>query len=156
MLRRTLFVGLISGVALVLSAAAAIAAPTVPNGTTSTFLDAPAGEVCPFHVVVTITANSTIRAIRPNGVQVIAGPGVATATNEDTGRSATYNVSGPGTFDPATNRLTLFGQGLIDQPSSVGSPFLITTSGKVSFIVEQPIDQALRGHISHDICAELA
>jgi hypothetical protein len=77
-------------------------------------------------------------------------------TNQVTGESRTYNISGPGRFDPATNRLTLFGQSLIVQPSSVGTPFLIITSGQVGFIVNQPIDQPLRGHIGHDVCAELS
>ena len=114
------------------------------------------GQPCDFQILVEITANAKQRAELPNGVLVITGPGIATVTNRVTGKSITYNISGPGKFDPATNRLSLKGQSLISQPPAVGAPFLITTSGNVSFIVNQPIDQPLRGHISHDVCAELA
>jgi hypothetical protein len=142
--------------ALLLPPSTATAAPQVPGGEAFTFLVAGAGEVCPFPVKITVVAKQSVRTILPNGVQVITGPGTATVENKDTGEQAKFNISGPGKFDPATNRVTLFGQSLIVQPSNVGDPFLITTSGQVGFILNQPIDEPLRGHISHDICAELA
>jgi hypothetical protein len=130
----------------------------VPKGETFTFFEAEAGEVCPFAVRVEVTARQLVRTTLPNGVLVITGPGAATATNLDAEpqKSAVYNVSGPAQFDPATNRITLFGQSLIVQFADAGEPFLITTSGQVGFIINQPIDEPLRGHISHDICSELA
>ncbi len=155
-IRRTVMVPLISLFTLLLAAGLASAAPAVPKGETFTFLEARAGQVCSFDVLVTATVRQLTRTTLPNGVQVITGPGTATATNKETSKSTTYNISGPGKFDPATSSLTLFGQSLIVQQADVGSPFLITTSGQVSFIINQPIDQPLRGHISHDICAELA
>lgn len=155
-IRRAVVVPLLSCITLLLAAGLASAAPAVPKGETFTFLEARAGQVCSFDVLVTATTNQLVRTTLPNGVLVITGPGTATVTNQETGESATYNISGPGTFDPETGRLTLFGQSLIVQPKNVGDPFLITTSGQVSFIINQPIDEPLRGHISHDICAELA
>jgi len=144
------------GVAVGLSPGLASAQPAVPKGERFTFLEAKAGVVCPFPVLITAVADQLVRTTLPNGVQVITGPGTATVTNEATGEQAEFNISGPGQFDPATNRLNLFGQSLIVQTLKVGEPFLITTSGQVGFIVNQPIDEPLRGHISHDICAELA
>jgi hypothetical protein len=117
---------------------------------------ADAGVVCPFPIEITVVANQAVRTTLPNGVQVITGPATATVTNGATLEQAEYNISGPGFFDPATGRLTLGGQSLIVQKVDVGDPFLITTSGRVGFIVNRPIDEPLRGHVSHDICAELA
>jgi hypothetical protein len=108
------------------------------------FADPAAGEVCPFNVLITYVARQDVRATLPNGLQVITGPATATATNEETGKTAVYNISGPGKLDPATKRLTLFGQSLILQSTAVGD-----------FIINRPIDRPLRGHVSHDICAEL-
>jgi hypothetical protein len=154
---RAMIVSLIGGIALVFSAGVAAAQPEVPKGEPFTFAKAKAGELCPFPVLIEAKASQFVRTTLPNGVLVITGPGTATVTNTKTGESATFNISGPGQFDPATNRLTLFGQSLILEFAKVdGTPFVITTSGQVGFIIDQPIDQPLRGHISHDICAELA
>src|SRR3954464_4926894 len=90
---------LLCSIALGLSSGLASAQPKVPKGETFEFLNAAAGEVCPFPVRVQITANQAVRTTLPNGVQVITGPATATATNLTTGESANYNVSGPGTFD---------------------------------------------------------
>jgi hypothetical protein len=143
-------------VALGLSSGLASAEPVVPGGEPFTYLEAEAGEVCPFPVTITAVADQSVRTTLPNGVQVITGPATATVTNMTTLEQATYNISCPGFYDPATGRLTLVGQSLIVQTVDVGEPFLITTSGRVGFIVNQPIDEPLRGHVSHDICAELA
>ena len=149
-------VPLVSLSALLLIAGPAEAVPAVPNGTTLDPFETP----CPdFRVRVEQTSNSLIRTELPNGVQVIAGAGIAKVTNLETGKSITYNISGPGTFDPATGRLSLKGQSLISNDPSVSGaepPFLWVTSGNVGFIIFQPIDEPLRGHISHDVCAELA
>ena len=114
------------------------------------------GQPCDFEILVEVTAKQFVRAELPNGELVITGPGIATVTNVETKKSITYNISGPGTFDPATNRLSLKGQSLIASGPTDPTPFLITTSGNVSFIQGEPIDEPLRGHISHDVCAELA
>jgi hypothetical protein len=73
--------------------------------------------------------------------------------------SATFNISGPGKFDPATGRLTARGTNVILGPEgSTGDapPFLILTSGTLSFIIGQPIDVPLRGTVRQDVCAALA
>ncbi len=96
------------------------------------------------------------RTVLPNGETVITGAGIAKVTNLDTGKSITYNISGPAKLDKATGRLSLKGQSLIFSGPNDPTPFLITTSGNVGFIINEPIDEPLRGHISHDVCAELA
>jgi hypothetical protein len=71
----------------------------------------------------------------------------------------TYNISGPGTLDEATGRVSLKGLNLISNDPNISGaepPFLWVTSGNVGFILGEPIDQPLRGHILHDVCAELA
>ena len=116
-------------------------------------------RVCDFDVQIDVFSEAVVRATLPNGLLVIAGKTVSTVTNLNTGESADYNISGPGTFDPTTNRLTLRGNNLILGPEgSTGGedPFLIVTGGTLSFIQSEPIDVPLRGHIQHDVCAELA
>ena len=133
------------------------------------------GQPCDFQIRVVVTAkfvadpdpnaplpNGPIRTKLPNGVLVVTGPAIATVTNLVTGKSITYNISGPGKIDdlgdddPNTNHFFLKGQNLISNVIPGTDPFLITTSGNVSFIVNKPIDEPLRGHISHNVCAELA
>jgi hypothetical protein len=101
----------------------------------------------------------SIRTVLPNGLTVVTGPANAKVTNTDTGKSKTYNISGPGKIDFATGRQFLKGQNLISNliDNDELDPFLWVTSGNVSFITGQPIDApGLRGHISHDVCEELA
>ena len=155
MLRRAFWIGLFSSSDVSFFGRPVIAAPNPPGGGALEYLTASAGEICPFPLRIDITAAQAVRTTLPNGLLLITGPATATVTNTESQESLTYNISGPGTFDPTTKRYTLFGQSLIVQPSSVGTPFLITTSGRVSFIENQSIDQPLRGHISHDICSEL-
>src|SRR3954465_8501595 len=153
MFRRVMTAPLVSLSALLLVGRPAEATPAVPGGTTGP-LDL--GQPCNFEISATATTNQFVRAELPNGALVITGPGIATVTNVETGKSITYNISGPGKFDPATNRLSLKGQSLISSGPNDPTPFLITTSGNVSFIQGQPIGEPLRGHVSHDVCAELA
>jgi len=166
MFRRVMTVPLVSLSALLLVGGPAEAAPAVPGGTPQ---EMNLGQPCDFQIRVVVTAkfvadpdpnaplpNGPIRTKLPNGVLVVTGPAIATVTNLVTGKSITYNISGPGKFDPATNRLSVQGQNLISSGPEDKTPFLITTSGNVSFIVNKPIDEPLRGHISHNVCAELA
>lgn len=153
MFRRVMTVPLVSLSALLLVGGPAEAEPTVPGGTPEVV---DLGQPCDFEILVQVTANAKQRAELPNGELVITGPGIATVTNVETGKSITYNISGPGKLDKATGRLSLTGQSLISSGPNDPTPFLITTSGNVGFIIGQPIDEPLRGHISHDVCAELA
>ena len=154
MFRRVMTVPLVSLSALLLVGGPAEAAPAVPGGTPQV-LDL--GQPCEFPIEILATAKfpgeEAIRTVLPNGVLVLTGPAIATVTNLDMGKSITYNISGPGKFDPATNRLSLKGQNLISSGPNDPETFLITTSGNVSFIIGQPID-VLRGRTSHDVCAE--
>ena len=151
-------------VAVLLVAQPAWSAPSVPKGESFTILSPGTGPddvapVCGFPVRIDVTAAQGVRATLPDGSVVITGPAVATVTNLSTGESATYNISGPGVLDPATNRLTARGTNLILGPEgSTGDEdsFLVITSGTLSFVLNQPIDVPLRGTIRHDVCAELA
>jgi hypothetical protein len=164
--RRVMTVPLVSLSGLLLVGGPAEAAPAVPGGTTSDFpFTVPP---CDFPVSATTTAkfvpdpnstelpNGPIRTVLPNGLSVVTGPAIATVTNELTGKSITYNISGPGKIDFNTGFLSLKGQNLIASGPNDPTPFLRITSGNVSFFVNQPPEEALRGHISHDVCAELA
>ena len=88
---------------------------------------------------------------------ILTGPARITFTNTETDVSRTYNISGPAFIDTTTapNGLVLTGPALILQPASIPEdPFLITTSGHVSFTEDNTID-SIQGRITHDICAEL-
>jgi hypothetical protein len=155
---RTTVIQVLCALALLLPAQPAWSAPKVPTGEPFT-LSFGAGEVCDFAIVITGTSAQAARVTLPSGEIVITGPAVATVRNVVTGESVTFNISGPSLFDPQTRRLTLMGTNLIIGPSGSSggdTGFLIFTSGKVSFIVDQPIDEPLRGTVHQDVCAELA
>ena len=160
MSRRVMTVPLVSLSALLLVGGPAEAAPAVPGGTPQP-LDL--GQPCEFPITITATSNAKARAVLPNGLVVATGPATATVTRTDTGKSITCNISGPGKIDdlgdddPNTNHFFLKGQNLISNVIPGTDPFLITTSGNVNFFQGQPFDApGLRGHIGHDVCAELA
>jgi hypothetical protein len=156
MFRRVMTVPLVSLSALLLVGGPAEAVPAVPHGTIFEPFETP----CPgFTVLVEQTSNALERTVLPNGQTVITGAGIAKVTNLKTNESITYNISGPAKFDEETGRLSLTGLSLISNDPAISGaqpPFLWVTSGKVGFIVFKPIDQPLRGHILHDVCAELA
>jgi hypothetical protein len=144
--------------AALLSATQSLAAPAVPDGETST-TDYPAGELCAFPVrIVTVAATTTERPGSTDERLIFTGPIRATVTNTSTLVSRTYNISGPTFVDTTTEPLgiVLTGPALVLQPASlgIGDPFLITTSGRVSFAANKPIDTR-HGRITHDVCAEL-
>ena len=148
----------VSAVILALIGVPASATPSIPKGTPFEFTYE---TTCDFPVEVAGVSGQLVRATLPNGLQVITGPGVATVTNlDDTTLSATYNLSGPVFYDPVTGRVTVVGLNLIGGPEGQVNPgedpFLIVTGGRVSFVLNNPIDDPLRGHILHDVCAELS
>lgn len=152
---------MLCALALLLLAQPALSAPNVPKGQPFTILSpGDVAPVCDFPVRIEGISAQNAHATLPNGLIVIAGPAVATVTNLSTGTSATYNISGPYLYDPATNRVIVFGTNLIIGPEGSSGPprtkFLIVTSGTVSFILDQPIDVPLRGTVTHNVCAELA
>ena len=138
---RTTFVQVSCASALLLLAQPALAQETFPAGT-----------LCDFEVSIVQTGAQQQRVELPNGVLIFTGRSTATVTNEETGVSRTYNVSGPTQFDPSTGRVTLFGPSLVLEPERDG--FLIYTRGQVTFIVNESIDKQLGNQ--RDVCAQLA
>jgi len=117
----------------------------------------PAGELCDFAVSIEVVSAAEQRPASPNANQIFTGPARVTVTNIETDVSRTYNISGPSFVDTTTGIPVLTGPALILQPASrnVGDPFLITTSGRVTFIENFTIEN-IQGRITHDICAELS
>jgi hypothetical protein len=143
--------------AALLSATQSVAAPAVPNGETF-FIEGSAGEYCPFAVSIEVVSAAKERPGSTDGNLILTGPARITVTNTETDMSRTYNISGPTFIDTTTgpNGLVLTGPALILQPASIHpeDPFLITTSGRVSFTEDNTIDR-IQGRIAHDVCAEL-
>jgi hypothetical protein len=111
----------------------------------------PAGTACEFEVSIVQSGVQQQRVELPNGVLIFTGRSTATVTNEETGVSRTYNVSGPVQFDPSTNEVTLLGPSLVVEPERDG--FLIYTHGQVTFVVNESIDEQLGNQ--RDVCADL-
>jgi hypothetical protein len=153
LLRRMVFVSIVGALALLVSTGPAFAAPVVPHGTPLEPTQIPAGQLCPFDLLIEGVSGAATRATLPSGTDVITGPAFVKITNQDTGKSATYNISGPG-FISDTGEIVLTGQGLIFQFPEVGPPFLIVTNGRVAFPENAPIE-TFNGRIAHDVCAEL-
>ena len=145
--------------AALLSATQSLAAPAVPNGETS-FIEGSAGEYCPFAVSIEVVSAAKERPGSTSDNLILTGPARITVTNTtaEPDVSRTYNISGPTFIDTTSgsNVLVLTGPALILQPASlnIGEPFLITTSGRVTFTENNTID-SIQGRITHDICAEL-
>jgi hypothetical protein len=148
-------------VASVLAAAAAIipgvagADPAVPKGVT-VVADFPAGEVCPFPVNIVVRDGTKIHDTGQGDI-IIAGPLSATVTNTATGATQSFNASGP-LFITGGSATPTVGTGpqLISQPASrnVGPPFLIYTTGRVTFTAIFTIE-SFSGRVT-DVCAELS
>jgi hypothetical protein len=131
------------------SALLSLAQPASAKDSDPTFS---AGTLCEFKVSIVQTGVQQERVTLPNGVVILTGRSTATVTNEQTGVSRTYNVSGPVQFDPKTDRVTLFGPSLVFEPRRDG--FLIQTRGQVTFVLNQPIEEQLGSQ--RDVCADLA
>jgi hypothetical protein len=147
--------------AALLSATQSLAVPAVPNGQTS-LIEAPAGELCQFAVSIEVVSAAKERPGSTSDNLILTGPARITVTNTtaDPDVSRTYNISGPTFIDTTTGPtgLVLTGPALILQPRSLhpeDDPFLITTSGRVTFTEDNTID-SIQGRITHDICAELS
>lgn len=131
----------------------AAAAPVVPGGQQFK-LDFPAGEFCAFPVEIA-GVDGQVTHDTGTGDMLVIGPAAATVTNLDTGAMRTFNVSGP-THIAADGSTVDTGPFLIGQPASrnVGPPFLIYTTGQVTFTPEDTI--ATRTGAVTDVCAELS
>jgi hypothetical protein len=131
------------------SCASALLLLAQPASARDTF---PAGTLCDFEVSIVQTGAQQERVTLPNGVIIFTGRSTATVTNEDTGVSRIYNVSGPTRFDPSSGRVTLMGPSLVLEPERDG--FLIYTRGRVTFVMNESIDEQVGNQ--RDVCADLA
>src|SRR3982750_4676226 len=103
LLKRAIRAAIIPLVPVILLALAppASSAPRVPGGTYFAF-DLPnpeVGAVCSFPVRLSGYSAQKERVTLPNGLVVVTGPAVLTVTNLETGKSLTYNISGPSLLD---------------------------------------------------------
>lgn len=158
------------GIAIGLTAAAAFAglavpagaAPAVPKGTSfELLLQDPAdleegrlGAVCSFPVL--LAGVDAQRTHTNGGVVLLTGPAVVTATNVATGKSLTFNISGPRLEDPRTGNLVFVGQTLILQPTGFepADPFLRFFTGRVEQTSGNRIDN-VSGRTT-DVCQALS
>src|SRR3954470_3678679 len=130
----------------------ATAAPAVPGADLVTAVDAPAGELCSFPVLIQVRDGTRLHD-SGHGAVFSTGPLVAVVTNETTHASLTLNISGPTLVDRSTGRTILVGRELILQPASrnIGPPFLLVNSGRVTFTEQNTI--ATRTGKVRNICA---
>jgi hypothetical protein len=150
------------GAAAVLASVAVIipgvagAAPAVPKGETTT-TDYPAGELCAFPVRITTVYGQTAHDTG-QGDTLVTGPFTATVTNLTTAATRTFNVSGPTLVRTGPDVSTaVTGPNLILQPASrnVGPPFLIYTTGRVTFTPTNFTIASRTGNVT-DVCADLS
>jgi hypothetical protein len=119
-----------------------------PPGQTFT-ADFAKGELCGFPVHFLV--NDRTKLHTGPGAVYSTGPLTATITNQDTGKTQTFNISGP-TFKNGT----LTGHALVLQPASrnIGPAFLILNKGRVTFTENNTI-ATITGSTT-DVCAVLA
>jgi hypothetical protein len=151
--RRLVVAAVLASVAVIIPGVAG-AAPAVPKGQTTT-TDFPAGELCAFPVRITTVYGQTTHDTG-QGDTLVTGPFTATVTNQTTGATRTFNISGPTFLRTGPDVPTLVtGPNLILQPASrnVGPAFLIYTTGRVTFAPDFTI-ASRTGNVT-DVCAEL-
>ena len=153
----------------VLCPATAGAAPPVP----ATVPDQTLTGICSFDVQLTVVRQNEFiihETAAPDGTiyDQYAGNLVVEVTNRETGKSLTYNISGPGTFwhNPTSGTFggQLYGPNLLwtapenlpDEPAGV--PALSYTTGPVSFTGDASGKTTSYSHrgTTTDVCAALA
>jgi hypothetical protein len=162
-------VGLIAGAAVAAPAAAAPPLPSPPYEQELLGTDTEGTNgYCDFPVLVTVTQGSAHyrESTLPDGTDVIKAEGsaFATVTNETTGKSLSYNISGPGTlafYPDGSFSLDVHGPNLLWTTvanSFAGVPQLAYTHGHVLVDVNasgKTVGYSLSGN-SVDVCAALA
>jgi hypothetical protein len=115
-------------------------------------------DLCPFTVVLDTVVNGEFSKTHENGVTIVTGRLVVQVTNQETGASKTYNVSGPVRILPAsgtTQIVELLGRSLLTDPS-LG---VIVTSGRLVVRVDTTTGGltvlSTTGHVE-DVCQTLA
>ena len=162
-------VGLIGATAVTAPASAdpPMPLPTGPTALPGTDTAGTAG-FCPFPVLVTVTRSTAHfrESTRPDGTVVfkVEGSAFVTVTNETSGKSLSYNISGPGTVTihpDGSFSLDVHGPNLLWTTvanSFPGVPQLAFTHGHVLVDVDasgETVSYSLRGN-SVDVCAALA
>jgi hypothetical protein len=156
--RRTLF--LVTTIALLALAPTAGAAPN-PRSHRIPF-EQPAHLVltglCPFTVVFGTVVNGEFAKTHQNGTTIVTGRLVVQVTNQETGASKTYNVSGPVRITPETSTtevVEFLGRSLLTDPS-LG---VIVSSGRLVVRVDLTTGSftvvSSRGEVE-DVCQTLA
>lgn len=114
--------------------------------------------LCPFAVVLDTVVNGEFSKTHQDGVTIITGRLVVSVTNQETGASKTYNVSGPVRFTPesaTTAVVELLGRSILTDPS-VG---VIVSSGRTVVRVDTTTGTltilSTSGHVE-DVCQTLA
>jgi hypothetical protein len=112
--------------------------------------------VCPFPVLVEVTANKEYVTVFTDGRVQVNGKFKARLTNTTTGESIDLNVSGPALLAPAER---YYGRSItLLFPTDTGGPGLILTTGRTDIIRAE--DGSIVQFDPHgqtvDICAALA
>lgn len=140
-MRRAILLGIVG--ALVLAAAPAnAAAPTRTVIEIPRHIVFPAGEQCAFPIRLTLLDNTFTATVfaNENGDpvrEIDSGHLAVRITNQDTGDSVSYNISGPVItrfHSDGSQTVTFLGPGLFSLfPGDIGGPGLIRTIGRVVF-----------------------
>ena len=159
-MRRNLIFVLVATIALLALSPAAGAAPNPRSHRIP--VEQPADLVltglCPFTVVLDTVVNGEFAKTHENGVTITTGRLVVRVTNQETGASKTYNVSGPVREIPesdTTEIVELLGRSVLTDPSFG----VIVTSGRLVVRVDLTTGNfnvlSTRGHVE-DVCQTLA
>jgi hypothetical protein len=147
---------------LVAAALVALLAATAASGARPVrepifFEDFLAEGICPFPVLIEVTANKEFVTFFKDGRIHVTGKLFARVTNLNSDESLDLNISGPALISAESERL--HGRGLfIAFPEDVGGPGLVLTTGRVDVIRGEDgfVDEFdVRGR-SIDVCAALA
>jgi hypothetical protein len=114
--------------------------------------------LCPFAVELDTVVNGEFSKTHQDGVTIITGRLVVRVTNQETGASRTYNVSGPVRVTPESDTslvVELLGRSILTDPS-VG---VIVSSGRLVVRVDTTTGSltvlSTSGHVE-DVCQTLA
>jgi hypothetical protein len=114
-------------------------------------------NLCPFPVLLEITANKEYVKVFSDGRLFVNGKLFVRITNLDTGESLDANVSGPAHITPLSERGA--GRGIfLLFPEDVGGPGIILGTGRVDIVRSEDgfiTDLTIRG-TTFDVCAALA
>ena len=155
---RSLAMPALCAVAIMVTATGAGADPNPNSGRVPVEIppDQTVEGVCPFPVAIHVDINKEFSKEHKNGVTIITGRLVVTLTNTDTGRSVTYNISGPVriTSQDGLETDVFLGRSLLFSPD-IG--MLVTSGRAVTTFDPETGEFTLVSHRGHaeDVCATL-